>query len=99
MGHPLCYRIGMPLRPACLLPVLIAAALELAPPPPQAPAAPANARFEPAPTPSGPYPRRGSGIGSLEMPIPPKMPLGTGAVPVSNSAARGSIVTGIRQSF
>ena len=69
--------------------------------PPQAPvaSAPAHAVFEPAPTPSGPYPRRGSGIGSLEMPIPPKMPLGTGAVPVSNGAARGSIVTGIRQSF
>jgi len=33
------------------------------------------------------------------MPIPPKMPLGTGVVPVSSSAFRGSIVSGVRQSF
>ncbi len=92
----------MPFRPARLLPVLIAAALTAcaaAPQDPAAASAPANAKFEPAPTPSGPYARRGGNIGSLEMPIPPKMPPGTGAVPVSNSAARGSIVTGIRQSF
>ncbi len=49
--------------------------------------------------PHAPYVRRSSTLGALEMPIPPKMPLGTGAVPVSSSAFRGSIVTGVRQSF
>lgn len=59
----------------------------------------ADAKFEPAPMPHAPYARRGSTLGALEMPIPPKMPLGTGAVPVSSSVFRGFIVTGVRQSF
>lgn len=57
------------------------------------------ARFEPAPTPFAPYRRVGSIRGVLEAPIPPKMPLGTGAVPVSGGAVRGSVTTGWRQSF
>ena len=45
------------------------------------------------------YHRGGSNVGALELPIPPKMPLGTGAVPVSNSPVRGSIVTGFHEAF
>ena len=58
-----------------------------------------DAKFEPAPMPNSPSVRRGCTLGALEMPIPPKMPLGTGAVPVSGSPVRGSIVTGVRRSF
>ena len=60
---------------------------------------PSDAKYEPAPVPHGPYVRRGGTLGAFEMPVPPKMPLGTGAVPVSGSPVRGSIVTGLRQSF
>ena len=45
------------------------------------------------------YGQRNSSTGALEIPIPPKMPLGTGAVPVSGSPARGSIVSGFKESF
>ena len=59
---------------------------------------PAN-RFDPAPMPFVKYGARGSTVGALEIPIPPKMPVGTGAVPVSNSPFRGAIVTGYKGSF
>ncbi len=59
----------------------------------------ANIKFEPAPMPFVHYAPRGGTVGVLEIPIPPKMPPGTGAVPVSNSPFRGSIVTGLRESF
>lgn len=88
-----------PHRRLCLaLPVLALAACgaEQAPPPRTGQAA---AKFEPAPMPHAPYVRRSGTLGALEIPIPPKMPLGTGAVPVSSSSFRGSIVTGVRQSF
>ena len=45
------------------------------------------------------YVRRGAGLGALELPLPPKMPAGTGAVPVGNGAVRGSIVTELKTSF
>lgn len=45
------------------------------------------------------YGRRSSTAGALEVPIPPKMPLGTGAVPVSGNPVRGSVVTGFKTSF
>lgn len=45
------------------------------------------------------YVRRAGTPGSLEAVIPQKMPAGTGAVPVSNSPVRGSIVTGLKESF
>jgi hypothetical protein len=48
--------------------------------------------------PSVSYGRRTT-TGSLELPLPPKMPLGTGAVPVSSSPVRGSVVTGFKESF
>jgi len=67
-------------------------------PPPPNPRAPA-ARLEPAPRPFVWAGRRGGTAGSLEIPLPPKMPLGTGAVPVSGGAVRGSVVTGFRESF
>ena len=59
----------------------------------------AAAKFEPAPMPHAPYMRRSGTPGALEIPIPPKMPWGSGAVPVGGSSFRGSIVTGVRQSF
>ena len=43
-------------------------------------------------------PRTGP-TGALELPIPPKMPPGTGAVPVSSSPTRGSIVSGFKENF
>ena len=49
--------------------------------------------------PHGAYGRRGGTVGRLETPIPPKMPLGTGAVPVGGGVARGSVVTGFREAF
>ena len=58
-----------------------------------------TARFDPAPMPFVRYGPRGSTVGALEIPIPPKMPPGTGAVPVSNSPFRGAIVTGYKGSF
>lgn len=60
---------------------------------------PLTSKLEPAPLPHGTYVRRGGTVGALELPIPPKMPLGTGAVPVSGSPARGSVVTGFREAF
>lgn len=62
------------------------------------PAGQSEARFEPAPTPRVRALRPGS-RGALEIPIPPKMPLGSGAVPVSGGPVRGSVVTGFKQSF
>jgi hypothetical protein len=56
-------------------------------------------KFEPAPMPFVHYRAAASTVGSLEIPIPPKMPPGTGAVPVSSSPFRGSIVTGFREPF
>lgn len=58
----------------------------------------ADARFEPAPMPRVRAVRPGS-RSVLEIPIPPKMPLGSGAVPVSGGPVRGSVVTGLKQSF
>ncbi len=58
-----------------------------------------HARFEPAPLPSVILVRRGSAGGALEIPIPDKAPPDTGAVPVSSSPARGSVVTGLKESF
>ena len=57
-----------------------------------------DAKYESAPTPSSQSGRR-SAVRSFEQPIPPKMPLGTGAVPVSSSPVRGSIVTGLKSNF
>ena len=57
------------------------------------------ARFDPAPMPFVQYQRHDSTVGSLEIPILPKAPPGTGAVPVSNSPFRGSIVSGFKESF
>ncbi len=57
------------------------------------------AKFDPAPMPFAHYQRHPSTVGSLEIPILPKAPPGTGAVPVSNSPFRGSIVSGFKQSF
>ena len=69
------------------------------PTPPPATTAQAPAAFEPAPTPhTRPLPRS-STVGALEIPLPPKMPLGTGAVPVGGGGVRGSVVTGLRESF
>ena len=67
------------------------------PPPPAAPAL--GAHFDPAPMPFVQYHRQTRGYGALELPIPPKMPPGTGAVPVSSSPVRGSIVTGFHEAF
>lgn len=86
-------------RRLCLtLPVLLLAACG-AEPPVTPRTGQANPKFEPAPMPHVPYVRRGSALGALELPLPPKMPPGTGAVPVSGSAVRGSSVTGVRRSF
>ena len=67
-------------------------------PPPAPGPAEATGRFEPAPMPSVQV-RRTSTVGSLEIPIGPKQPPGTGAVPVSSSPFRGSLVTGIKEAF
>lgn len=86
-------------RRFCLaLPVLALSACGAEQPPPSR-TGQAAAKFEPAPMPHAPYVRRSSTLGALEIPIPPKMPLGTGAVPVSGGSFRGSIVTGVRQNF
>ena len=45
------------------------------------------------------YAPRDPSFGALELPIPPKMPPGTGAVPVSGSPFRGSIVSGFHEAF
>ncbi len=58
---------------------------------------PAAATFDPAPMPFVRYQHQASP--SLEYVIPPKMPPGTGAVPVSSSPVRGSIVTGFTEGF
>ncbi len=83
-------------RVAQVAALLIAGCAALAPTAPE-PAAHVG-KFEPAPTPRLRYGRPGV-VGALEIPLPPKMPLGTGAVPVGNGPFRGSIVTGVRQSF
>jgi len=57
------------------------------------------AKFELAPMPFVHYRPSDSTLGVLEIPIPPKMPPGTGAVPVSGSPFRGSIVTGFHEAF
>jgi len=89
----------MVIRPLRLCAALLALAACQAAPPPPAAAGQAAAKFEPAPMPHVPAPRRPGMVGALEIPLPPKMPLGTGAVPVSNGPVRGSVVTGIRSSF
>jgi hypothetical protein len=76
-----------------LIPVLTACAAD---PPIAAATAPADAKFEPAPMSFAPYPPRLAVLGS---PVPPKMPPGTGAVPISGSSFRGAVVTGFGQSF
>ncbi len=81
---------------AVLIPVLTACAAD---PPISAATSQQNAKFEHAPMPFVHYTPRSSTVGALEIPIPPKMPPGTGAVPVSSSPFRGSIVTGLRESF
>ena len=68
-------------------------------PPAPANAGPAAATFDPAPMPFVRYQRQPSTVGSLEIPILPKAPPGTGAVPVSSSPIRGSIVSGFKQNF
>jgi hypothetical protein len=81
---------------AVLIPLLTACAAK----PPTPPAtSQANEKFEPAPMPFVHYRSVGGNLGALQIPIPPKMPPGTGAVPVSNSPFRGAIVTGFRESF
>ena len=80
----------------CLLLLLPSCAPQ--PPVPPLPSS-TEAKLEPAPTPHGGPLRRSGTVGRLEVPIPPKMPLGTGAVPVSSGVARGSIVTGFREAF
>ncbi len=42
--------------------------------------------------------QRGGSVGVLQLPIPPKMPPGTGPVPVRSSPVRGSIVSGFKES-
>jgi hypothetical protein len=81
---------------AVLIPALTACAAD---PPPPAATTHATGRFEPAPMPFVHYTPRDGTVGMLEIPIPPKMPPGTGAVPVSSSPFRGSIVTGLKESF
>lgn len=80
------------------LAALLALLAACAPTPPPAPVQ-AGAKFEPAPMPFVTYRRAGSTTGVLELPIPPKMPPGTGAVPVSSSSFRGAIVSGFKESF
>jgi hypothetical protein len=94
-------KIPRSLRLAVIVPLLTAcAATGPASPASQASvASPSHEKFEPAPMPFVRYQPPGSTVGALEIPIPPKMPPGTGAVPVSNSPFRGAIVTGIRESF
>ena len=59
----------------------------------------ASGPFEPVPSPYLSRPPAPSTTGSLEIPFLPKAPPGTGAVPVSNSLFRGSLVTGLKESF
>lgn len=63
------------------------------------PAGQTSARFEPAPVPHGGYRGQGGVVRVYDAALPPKMPLGTGAVPGSNSPVRGSVMTGWKQSF
>lgn len=77
--------------------LLLLAACTPKPPAPD-PAPSPTAKLEPAPIPHGGTIRRGP-TNVLEMPIPPKMPIGTGAVPVSSSPVRGSVTTGYRGAF
>lgn len=53
--------------------------------------------YDPAPMPRVHGPA--SAFNSYNLPVSPKMPYGTGAVPVSNSPVRGSFVTGVKQNF
>lgn len=79
-----------------LLPLLAGCAAD---PPAAVASGPAHPRFDSAPMPFVRYGRQETTAGSLEIPLPPKMPLGTGAVPVSSSPVRGSVVTGLKESF
>ena len=81
---------------ALLVSLLTACAAD---PPVSAGAGQPKVRFDPAPMPFVQYGRRASTVGSLAIPVPPKMPPGTGAVPVSNSPFRGSFATGFKESF
>jgi hypothetical protein len=89
----------IPSRRLCLVPLLALLSACVADPPAAVGTASAPGRFEPAPMPSVRVVQRGGTVGVLQLPIPPKMPPGTGAVPVSNSPVRGSIVTGFKESF
>lgn len=84
----------MPIR-SCLLLCALLGACAAEPP---VPAPTPHARFDPAPMPFVHAGRPGT-VGALEMPIPPKMPLGTGAVPVSGGVARGAVVSGFKTNF
>ena len=77
-------------HPAPWLALLLVSACATTPPAPTSPLV--AEKFDPAPMPFVKYQHQASP--SLEYVIPPKMPLGTGAVPVSSSPVRGSIVTG-----
>ncbi len=77
---------------------LVLTACAAAPPVPAAPSQ-ASAAFEPAPMPFVRYGPRGSTVSVPGLPVPPKMPPGTGAVPVSSSSFRGAVSTGLRESF
>lgn len=88
----------MPVFRPALLAAVILAGCAAPQPAPQASGGP-SPHYEPAPIPSVGAPRRPGMVGALEMPLPPKMPLGTGAVPVGGGVARGSIVTGIGARF
>ena len=86
--HHLCFAVLLPVLAACVDP----------PPVPAAPSQ-ANAKFDPAPMPFVSYGPRGNMVAVPGMPIPPKMPPGTGAYPVSSSPFRGSVSTDFNQSF
>jgi hypothetical protein len=79
-----------------LIPLLTACAAD---PPISAASSQSNAKFEPAPMPFVRYGPRGGTVGVPGIPIPPRVPPGTGAFPVSGSPFRGSISTDLTQSF
>ena len=88
---------ALPLRACAALLLLRLAACASAPVP--APVPVAAETFEPAPMPFGAYRRAGSPLGSLQIPLPPRMPAGTGAVPVGGGSVHGSIVSGMTEGF
>ncbi len=95
-----CHRTAMtPLPPRACAALLLLLLAACAPDPPPPPATGTAETFEPAPMPFAPYRRAGSPLGSLQIPIPPRMPAGTGAVPVGSGSVRGSIVSGVTEGF